>query len=104
MTYPISFRRKVVAQIKQGMSRTEAAHLFKISRNTLYLWLNSEDLSPKAATTRRRKIDKAALAKHVEDYPEMYLRERAAHFGVSIPGMCKMMKRMGYRKKKNSDT
>ena len=85
------------------MSKREAARLFKISPNTLYLWLNSSDLQPRNNAPRRRKIDKAALARHIEEYPDLYLRERAAHFGVCISSIHKAMFQLGYRKKKSVD-
>lgn len=65
------------------MGKREAARLFKISPNTIYEWLRrGEDLSPRPAKTRKRKIDRAALAVHVAKYPDLYLRERAEHFDV----------------------
>lgn len=103
MTYPISFRRKVVEHIQAGMGKRTAARLFKISPNTLYSWLNAEDLHPRPAKQRHRKIDKEALAKHIEQYPDLYLRERAAHFGVSVNAIWELMQRLGYRKKKSDD-
>ena len=39
MTYPAQLRRKVLAQIEEGMGKREAARLFKISPNTVYEWL-----------------------------------------------------------------
>ena len=104
MTYPVSFRRKVVAHIQEGMGKREAARLFKISPNTIYEWLNAKDLQPRPAVSRRGKIDKVALVKHIEEYPHMYLRERAAHFGVSVNAIWELMRRLGYRKKKSDDT
>lgn len=103
MTYPISFRRKVLARIKEGMSKREAARLFKLSPNTLYAWLNSSDLHPRNNTPRYRKIDKAALAKHVEEYPDLYLRERAAHFGVHLSSVGHALSKLNIRKKKSAD-
>lgn len=101
MTYPVSFRRKVLAHIEEGMGKREAARLFKISPNTLYLWLNSTDLRPRNDAPRRRKIDKEALRAHVEAHPDLYLRERAAHFGVTATAIRKAMHKLGYRKKKS---
>ena len=101
MTYPISFRRKVLARIEEGMSKRDAARLFRISPNTLYLWLNSADLRPRNDGPRHRKIDRDLLRSHVEEHPDLYLRERAAHFGVSTVAMWKAMRKLGYRKKKS---
>lgn len=103
MSYPISFRRKVLTRIEKGMSKRDAARLFKLSPNTIYLWLNSSDLRPQHSARRNRKLDKEALRRHVQEYPDLYLRERAAHFGVSVPAIWKMMRKLGYRKKKSAD-
>jgi transposase len=81
MHYPITFRRKVLAHIKEGMSKRDAARLFKISPQTLYNWLNREDLEPSLSKHRHRKIDKDRLRAHVKEHPQMLLRERAAIFG-----------------------
>ena len=103
MSYPISFRRKVLTRIEEGMSKRDATRLFKLSPNTIYLWLNSSDLRPQHGAQRHRKLDKEALRRHVQEYPDLYLRERAAHFGVSVPAIWKMMRKLGYRKKKSAD-
>ena len=89
MHYPITFRRKVLAHIAEGMSKREAARLFKISPQTLYNWLRREDLNPALAKQRHRKIDKAKLRAHVKEHPQMLLRENDClesqeDFGVVI--------------------
>jgi len=100
MTYPISFRRKVVSHVEEGMGKREAARLFKISPNTLYVWLCSPDLSPKQHGLRCGKIDKAALSAHVEAHPDALLRERADHFGVTTNAIWEMMRKLGFVKKR----
>ena len=101
MTYAIDFRRLVVARVKEGMGKREAARLFNISPNTLYLWLNSDDLKPRNSSSRNRKIDKELLRKHVQEYPDMYLRERADYFGVHINAVWLAMRKLGFIKKKS---
>ena len=103
MTYPLSLRRKVVAHIEEGMGKREAARLFKISPNTIYQWLGSEDLRPKPSGCRRRKVDLEELRRHVEAYPDMYLRERAAHFGVQIHAIWYRLNHLKISKKKSDD-
>lgn len=100
MTYPISFRRKVVAHIKEGMSKANAARLFKISPDTLYRWLNADDLAPKEHGPRHRKIDRDALTRHVEEHPDALLRERADHFGVHPNAIWEMLGKLGFVKKR----
>ena len=73
----------------EGMSKREAARLFKISPQTLYNWLRREDLNPALAKQRHRKIDKAKLRAHVKEHPQMLLRENDClesqeDFGVVI--------------------
>lgn len=48
-----------------GRSKSEAVRLFKISGDTIYRWLNAEDLTPKKHSSRNRKLDKKALKKLV---------------------------------------
>lgn len=81
----------------------EAARLFKVSRDTIYRWLKLEDVTPKLQPrTRHRKIDKAALCAHVEEYPDMFLRERAAIFGVHTSCMGRALKKLKIGKKRAS--
>ena len=100
MLYDISLRRKVLERVKDGMSKREAARLFKISPNTIYEWLKrGDDLTPRLAPVRKRKLDKEALARHVERYPSALLRERAAHFGVGVNTVWVAMRKLGFVKK-----
>ncbi len=103
MTYPISFRRKVVAHIEEGMRKRDAARLFKISPQTLYSWIKSDNLSPRPHGSRHRKLDKDKLRAHVLDKPDMLLRERAKIFKVSVPGLSIALKTMKIVKKKNAN-
>jgi transposase len=83
MTYGLSIRSKVLAQIEGGMGKREAARLFKVSPNTIYEWLKrGDDLTPRPAKTRKRKIDRTALEAHVSKHPDAFLRERAVAFKV----------------------
>jgi transposase len=100
MTYGISLRLKVLEVIEEGMGKREAARLFKVSPNTIYEWMKrGDDLTPRPAKTRKRKLDKVALECHVIDNPSAILRERAAHFGVGVNTVWVAMRRMGFVKK-----
>ena len=99
MSYSIDLRERVVGYVRGGGSRTEAARLFQVSRMTLYRWLGAADLHPKPSKTRRRKLDKAALAAHVRDLPDALLRERAAHFGVTTNAIWVALKKLKITKK-----
>ncbi len=47
-------------------------------------WLKRDSLEHKQHGSRRRKLDRQALARHIETHPNLLLRERAAHFGVPM--------------------
>lgn len=99
MTYSSDMRRAVLAYIKEGGSQAEASRLFKVSHMSIHRWLKASSLEPKTGFTRRRKIDAAALRAHVKAHPQMYLRERAAHFGVAVNTMHYALKRLKIVKK-----
>jgi len=104
MTYQTPHRKAVLSYIKEGGSRVEASRIFKVSRDTIYRWSKLDDITPKPPpSTRHRKIDKAALKRHIEDYPDMFLRERAAIFKVHISSMGRALKKLGIAKKKSAD-
>jgi transposase len=99
MSYSVDLRERVVGYVRGGGSLTQAARLFQISRVTLYRWLSAPDLHPKPANERRRKLDKVALAAHVRAFPDALLRERAAHFGVTINSIWVALKKLKITKK-----
>jgi transposase len=94
MSYSVDLREQVVSYVRDGGSPTQAVQLFQVGRTTLYRWLSMVDLRPKPAKERRRKLDKAALAAHVRDYPDALLKERAAHFGVHINAIWVALKKL----------
>ena len=80
LSHSVDLREPVVSYVSGGGSCTTVSQVSQVGRTTLYRWLNSFDLWPRPAKERRRKLDKAALAGHVPDYPDALLRELAAHF------------------------
>jgi transposase len=100
MAYGTDYRRRVISFVNEGGSKRDAACLFKVSRETIYQWLSrGDDLSPRPASTRQRKLDKAALARHAKDHPDALLRERAEHFGVHVNAVWTAMRRLKLVKK-----
>lgn len=100
MTYGTDYRRRVIAFLKEGGSKREAARLFKVSRETIYQWLERGDgQSQRLVQTRRGKIDKAALKRHVRECPDALLRERAVVFKVDPSTIFYALKSMRIVKK-----
>lgn len=103
MTCSIDLKERVIDFVRSGGSKAEAARRFSVSQRSIYYWLGLDDISPKPAKVRHRKIDKEKLRAHVKKYPQMLLRERAKIFGVSIPGLSIALKTMKIVKKTKSD-
>ena len=102
MTYSLDIRERAVEYVRSGGSQSEASQIFGITTRTLYGWLHREDLSPRRCGPRRRKLDKAALAAHVQTHPDALLRERATAFGVSSVAIFKALRRMQVTKKNDA--
>lgn len=85
MTYPISFRRHVLAvKDREKLTFAATAARFSIGIASLVRW--SKLIEPKSYVRRRGlKIDLDALARDVRDHPDACQHERAARFFPSGP-------------------
>lgn len=102
MSYSVDLRERVVGYVRSGGSPDVAATLFKVGRSTIYRWLDAPDLHPRPAKERKRKLDKAALAAHVRDFPDLLLRERAVHFGVTVNSIWSALKKLNAAQKNDA--
>lgn len=83
MTYPLSFRRHVLAvKEREDLTFSEAAERFSVGIASLVRWSGKIETKP---YQRRKglKIDLEELAQDVRDHPDAYQYERAARFGVT---------------------
>lgn len=101
MSYSVDLRKRVVNYVESGGSKSEAARRFAVSRKTVYNWLALDDLSPKPHPRHTRKVDKLALKRHVQEFPDAMLSERAQLFGVATSTICYHLKLMKFSRKKN---
>ena len=101
MAYSIDLRERVVNFVKNGGSKAQAARKYEVSRWCVYDWCKRSDLAPVKVKRRSRKLDWEALIKHVQEYPDALLRERA-FFGVNINAIRYALKQMEQTRKKNS--
>lgn len=99
MTYSLDLRERVVSFVNSGGSRAEASRRYDVHYDTVRNWLRCDDLRPKAHGPRQRKLDKAALKQHVQDYPDARLIDRAAHFGVHVNAIWVALRTMNIVKK-----
>lgn len=104
MTYSLDFRKKVLeVRAKEKLTIREAASRFGIAFSTIVLWNKNINCQ----TKRNRpasKLDREALKKDVELYPDAYQYERAKRFGVSKGCIWHAMKSLNITYKKKSSS
>ena len=97
MTYSLDFRRKVLSiHEKEGLTIAQLAERFDVGVASVTRWLDRIEPCMKR-NKPATKIDILALARDVEEYPDAYLYERAARFGVSVTGIFLALRRLGIR-------
>ena len=103
MTYPISFRRHVLAvKDREGLTFSQTAKRFSVGIASLVRW--SGKLEPKAYRRERGlKIDLEKLAQDVRKHPDAYQYERAARFGVTPKAIWQALRKLGVTYKKIPD-
>jgi transposase len=102
MTYSIDLRKRVVNFVNNGGSKAEASRRFEVSLWCVNDWCKRDELAPKVHPPRHRKIDKEALRRHVQEFPDALLRERATHFGVHVNAVWSMMRKLKLTHKKSA--
>lgn len=103
MRYSVDLRKRVLAFVKSGGSKVEAARRFAVTTRTIYNWLEAADplLHQKPGPRGPRKLDWEALRRYVMAHDDALLSEIAAHFGVSINAVWYACERMKLPRKKN---
>ena len=103
MTYSIDLRKRVVEFVQEGGSKAEASRRYKVSLWCVNDWCKRQDLTPKPQKRRQRKLDWEALSRHIEEYPDALLRERAQYFEVHINAIWYATRQMKLTRKKRCD-
>ncbi len=112
--YGVDPRTKVVESVRRGISKSEAARRFGISRSTVNRYLKRLDesgsLAPKQRPGKRPKLNERAMRLLEEDVrtrPWATHRQRSEFlFGVygvrvSEATICRAIKRLGHSRKKD---
>jgi transposase len=111
--YSEDLRKQIIEALKRGMTKTEAARAFSVSRSSVkrYAELAQEGrpLAPKKRPGSKPKIDEAArtlLEADVEERPSATLSERREYLGrvcglsVSESTVSRVLRRLGWSRKK----
>ncbi len=112
--YSEDLRKKIVGALRRGMTKTEAARTFGVSRSSVkrYAKLAQEgrSLIPKKRPGSKPKMDESArrlLDADMQERPAATLSERREYlgrvFGVSVSEstVSRMLRRLGWSRKKD---
>lgn len=102
MTYSVDLRGRVVEFVAGGGSKAEASRRYKVSLWCVNDWCKRDDLTPQPQKGRKRKLDWEALSRHIQEYPDALIRERAKHFGVHNNAIWYAKVQMKLTRQKNS--
>ncbi|MDR0479269.1 MAG: transposase [Burkholderiaceae bacterium] len=103
MAYSEDLKQKVLAFVSAGGSKSEAARVFSLARATIYIWLGQrpDHQRGKPGPKSSHKIDRAKLARLIQEQPDLLQREMAQIMGgVSINGISCALRAMGIRRQK----
>lgn len=101
MPYSLDLRKRVVEFVEEGGSVSKAVKNYRVSRATIYRWLEREELEATKVKRRKRKLDWEAVRKDVEQNPDRKLSDRAKAFGVRTNAVWYAIKEMRITVKKN---
>ena len=111
--YSEDLRKKIVEALRRGTTKSEAARTFGVSRSSVKRYAKlveqGRPLTPKKRPASKPKMDERAtklLEADVERHPAATLSERreflqkAAGVGVSDSTVSRMLRRLGWSRKK----
>src|SRR5512139_3616679 len=95
-------RRRIVAFVRGGGSKAEAARRFQVSRGSVYNWMKAPDALSyrKPGPQKGRPLDWQALRHPVEPHAALTQQERGRYFGVSRPCIWHALRPMALTRKK----
>ena len=107
MPYSLDLRNRAVSSVYGGMKKTEVCKVFNICRQTLYSWLGLKKtqghLNPQIGFQNGHSHgikDLDTFCKFVELHSDYTQEEIANHFKVGSSTIGRVLKKMGYTRKK----
>jgi len=112
-SYSVDLRRKIVAAVERGMSKTQAARLFDVSLSSVKRYSRmarqGNSLDPKRRAGRAPKVDEKArklLNQDMKERPAATIAERISFLEgitgerLSYSTIWRLLKRLGWSRKK----
>jgi transposase len=102
--YGIEIRRKVLELVSTGKTQEEVGQFLNITTRTIRYWIkrnrDEQSLEPKNHAPRKRKIDKEALTKYIQENPDKTLKEMSSVFKVCSSAIFYSLKKLSITLKK----
>jgi len=105
--YSVDLRKRVVRAVRAGMARTKASEMYSVCRKTIYSWLVLEErtgsLEPQTGFQKGHShgiTDLDTFRKYIDAHPDYTQGEIAEYFSVGKSTVGRMLKKIGYSRKK----
>ena len=109
MLYSQDLRKRVISAIHAGMKKTVASNIYNVCRQTIYSWLKLEkkqgNLKPKTGFQKGHSHsikDVEGFKRFVDSHPDYTQKEIAEHFSIGKSSADRMLKKLGYSRKKRA--
>ena len=103
--FSLDLRERIVGFVKQGGSKAEATRQFKISKWTVYRYIEADregSLAPKPSGGSPKKFEDDTLRKEVKANSSATLKEYGASIGVSHVAVWRRLRQLAITRKKNA--
>jgi transposase len=107
MPYGLDLRKRVMSALQSGMSKKTVIKTFQICKQTIYNWIALEEkqghLKPITGFQNGHShgiTDEDAFKKFVDEHADYTHEEIAKHFNVGSSTAGRMLKKLGYSRKK----
>jgi transposase len=103
MAYSEDLRKRVLAFVQAGGSKTEAAERFGVSRAIIFLWCRTPEKTSASKPGPKGcwKVDLMVLKQKIEERPTAYQQELARGLGVSRSSIWRGLQKLRLTRKKN---
>ncbi|HAT2098268.1 TPA: transposase [Legionella pneumophila] len=100
MSYLEDFRKQVLSQIDMGHTIEYVSQVYSIGTTSIKRWKRSlKETGSVMGRGRPYKIDDEELKLYMQSYPDASLKEIAAQFVVTSPGIFAALKRLNITRK-----
>ena len=102
--YSVDLRKRVLEYIEETKDKRKASQLFKVGIATIYRWIarktQTGNLEPSRSKAYKKKIDDQKLIAYLEQHPDHFLSEIAAHFNTTLQAIFYALRRLKITRKK----